>query len=425
MADINIKFNLKDPKATKPTPIRISISWQGNRLITNSGESVPPKHWSESQKVKGTKDYPQFSNINKRLGEIESKIKEIYHEIKKVGEGVGKPELKNEIDIFLNRIQSNEVPRDFLNFVNFYIEKKKGTINRQTKRLYSDRTFSKYRRAKSLCVEVNRYIDFKSFDENFYTDKFEKLMISKNFSLATIGKYTESLKTILLAAAESPYNVNKYNHFKKYPVLTGTSSKIYLTDFEIDDMYKLDLAYKPSIERVRDMFVIACQTGFRFSDLYSIRKHHIDGDFIELQTYKTNAVVTVGILSETREILEKYNYSLPKEITNQKFNEFIKEVGKLAGLDNQIRTSITRATGEDIEFKPKYELISTHTARRSFCTNLYNKGIDTISIIAQTGHKSETMLLKYLKVEPREHAQRTMDKIKELKSQIKPMYANG
>lgn len=425
MADINIKFNLKDPKATKPTPIRISISWQGNRLITNSGESVPPKHWSESQKVKGTKDYPQFSNINKRLGEIESKIKEIYHEIKKVGEGVGKPELKNEIDIFLNRIQSNEVPRDFLNFVNFYIEKKKGTINRQTKRLYSDRTFSKYRRAKSLCVEVNRYIDFKSFDENFYTDKFEKLMISKNFSLATIGKYTESLKTILLAASESPYNVNKYNHFKKYPVLTGTSSKIYLTDFEIDDMYKLDLAYKPSIERVRDMFVIACQTGFRFSDLYSIRKHHIDGDFIELQTYKTNAVVTVGILSETREILEKYNYSLPKEITNQKFNEFIKEVGKLAGLDNQIRTSITRATGEDIEFKPKYELISTHTARRSFCTNLYNKGIDTISIIAQTGHKSETMLLKYLKVEPREHAQRTMDKIKELKSQIKPMYANG
>ena len=123
-------------------------------------------------------------------------------------------------------------------------------------------------------------------------------------------------------------------------------------------------------------------------------------------------MVIVGILEETRSILEKYNYNLPKSISNQKFNEFIKEVGRLAGINNMVRTSITRANGEEVELKSKYKLISTHTARRSFCTNLYNKGIDTISIIAQTGHASEAMLLKYLKVDKKEHARRTLTRLK-------------
>ena len=94
MADINIKFNLKEPKADKPTPIRLSISWHGKRLITNTGESVPPKYWNTSQQVRATKDYPQYSQINKRLNEIKGKVSEIYHQLKTVGEDVGKSEIK-------------------------------------------------------------------------------------------------------------------------------------------------------------------------------------------------------------------------------------------------------------------------------------------------------------------------------------------
>ena len=425
MADINIKFNLKQPKANKPTPIRVSISWQGNRLITNTGETVHPKYWNMSQQVRTSKDFPQYSQINKRLNEIKAEVSKLYHKLKEVGEDVGKPELKEAIAIYLDRADKNDVPRDFLSFVDYYIKKKQGTINPQTNRLYSERTFSKYRRVKKLCIEINPYINFKNFDQSFYHKHYEKLMIKKNMSLATIGKYTESLKTILLAAMDSEHNVNRFTHFRKYPVLTSESTKIYLDDNEIDAIYKLDLSHKPSLEKVRDMFVIGCQTGFRFSDLYSIGSHNIEDDFITLKTYKTGAVVIVGILEETRSILEKYNYNLPKSISNQKFNEFIKEVGRLAGINNMVRTSITRANGEEVELKSKYKLISTHTARRSFCTNLYNKGIDTISIIAQTGHASEAMLLKYLKVDKKEHARRTLTKIKELRQTTKSMYANG
>ena len=94
MADINIKFNLKQPNGSKPTPIRVSISWQGNRLITNTGESVHPKYWNMSQQVKATKDLPQYSQINKRLNEIRAKVSEIYHQLKTVSEDIGKSEIK-------------------------------------------------------------------------------------------------------------------------------------------------------------------------------------------------------------------------------------------------------------------------------------------------------------------------------------------
>ena len=424
MADINIKFNLKEPKADKPTPIRLSISWHGKRLITNTGESVLPKYWNTSQQVRATKDYPQYSQINKRLNEIKGKVSEIYHQLKTVGEDVGKSEIKEQIDIFLNRVTASDIPTDFLSFVDYYIESKRGTINPQTKRLRSERTFSKYKRVKKLCLEINPYIDFRHFNESFYTDHYERLMHKKGFSLNTIGKYTRTLKTLLGAAAKPKYGVNKYSYYLEYPVLEVESHNIALNKSEIDAMYKLDLADKPYLDRVRDMFVIGCKTGLRFSDIYAIQKHNIEGDLIRLKTYKGTTKVTIPILKETRSILSKYDYQLPSSISNQKFNEYVKEVGRLAGLDNIERTSIDRATGEDVDFKPKYELISTHTARRSFCTNMYNDSVPIMAICAMTGHKTETEFLKYLKVDKSDHALRVLKMITDLES-TKPMYANG
>jgi integrase len=424
MADINIKFNLKQPKEDKPTPIRLSISWHGNRLITNTGESVPPKYWNTSQQVRATKDYPQYSQINKRLIEIKAKVSEIYHQLKTLGEDVGKSEIKEQIDIFLNRATTSDVPTDFLSFIDYYIESKRGTINPQTKRLRSERTFSKYNRVKKLCLEINPYIDFRHFNESFYTDHYERLMHKKGFSLNTIGKYTRTLKTLLGAAAKPKFGVNKYNHYLEYPVLEVESHSIALNKSEIDAMYKLNLVDRPYLDRVRDMFVIGCKTGLRFSDIYAIQKHHIEGDLIHLQTYKGTTKVIIPILAETRSILLKYDYKLPSSISNQKFNDYVKEVGKLAGINNIERSSIDRATGEDVEFKHKYELISTHTARRSFCTNMYNDKVPTLDICSITGHKTETEFLKYLKVDKSDHALRVLQMITDIES-TKPMYANG
>lgn len=426
MADINIKFNLKEPKLDKTTPIRLSISWQGKRLIVNTGESVQPRFWNPSQKIRATKDFPQYAQINKRLAEIKAKISEIYHAIKKVGEDVSKSELKDEIDIYFDRATMSEaIPKEFIKFVHYFIDQKKGTINPKNGRIYSTKTLSKYNRTLKLCKEVKNNIDFKDFDTSFYSQKYQKKMIELRMANNTIGKYTQTLKTILNAANSSKYNqVNKYTYFKEYPVLKEESHNIFLTDEEIKAMYELNLSENTRLERVRDMFVLGCNTGFRFSDIYAISKHNIEGDYIKLKTFKTGKKVTVPIFKQTREILEKYNYELPDKISNQKFNEYIKEVGKLAVINDKIFKTMVRHSGDETTIRNKYELISTHTARRSFCTNLYNKKVPPLSICAMTGHSTESMLLTYLKIDKEDHASRVLQIITDLES-IKPMYANG
>ena len=105
-------------------------------------------------------------------------------------------------------------------------------------------------------------------------------------------------------------------------------------------------------------------------------------------------------------ILEKYNGELPVSISNQKFNQYIKEVCKHAGLNSMVSKSITKGGIPRSKNYKKWELVSSHTARRSFATNLYNSGFPTISIMAVTGHKTEKAFLLYIRVTPEEHAKK-------------------
>ena len=107
--------------------------------------------------------------------------------------------------------------------------------------------------------------------------------------------------------------------------------------------------------------------------------------------------------------MEKYYGKLPKPISNQKYNDYLKEAAKLAEL-NSIFIKTVSINGMKVEKKyPKYKLISSHTARRSFCTNAYKDGIPTLSIMAISGHKTEKAFLKYIKVDGEEHAKKVLE----------------
>ena len=121
----------------------------------------------------------------------------------------------------------------------------------------------------------------------------------------------------------------------------------------------------------------------------------------------------IPIFPKTIALLEKYNYILPNTISNQKFNDYIKEVGKLAGIDTIVRKTVLRATGEDEEYKKKYELITSHTMRRSFCTNLYLADYPILGICAISGHATETEFIKYVKVTKKENAKSLLEFMKE------------
>ena len=433
MADINLNFNLKNPETKNESPIRLVVRWKGNQLITSTGETINPQYWftfkkdkdgetirTTTQQAKIVKDFPTATKLNKRLKEIEYKVGEIYSDLKKVGDTVTRNELKKELDIYFGRSTRKDIPRDFKGYIDYLITSKEGLINPKTKRLYSTRTFSKYRYIKNVCNEIDPYIEFKDFTETFYNLKFEKHLIAKNQSLNTIGKYSQTLKSILAAAYKD--GVHKNQCYKDYPVHREETVNIYLDETEIDQLFDLDLSHTPHLDRVRDMFVLGTQTGLRFSDVYAIRKRHVDGEVITLKTYKTNTTVEIPIFEKTRAILEKYSYELPNPISNQKFNEYIKEVGKRAGFDNVTRKAVIRATGEDVNHKKKYELITTHTMRRSFCTNLYLADYPILGICAISGHATETEFIKYVKVTKKENAKSLLEFMKEREKQTIKMH---
>ena len=174
-------------------------------------------------------------------------------------------------------------------------------------------------------------------------------------------------------------------------------------------MFHLDLKDKPVLEVARDVFLIGCYTAQRFSDFSRIKKENIQlldnsVKVIRLVQDKTNETVIIPIKPELDYLLNKYNGDVPK-IWEQKLNLHIKTVGEKAGINSLIPIEKMRGGRIVKSVIPKHDLIKTHTARRSGCTNMYLAGIPSIDIMKISGHKTEKEFLKYINVTKEETAQ--------------------
>jgi len=135
----------------------------------------------------------------------------------------------------------------------------------------------------------------------------------------------------------------------------------------------VNLSKTPYLDRVRDCFLLLAWTGCRFSDLEKIGKADIKDGFITFRQQKTNEKVIIPLHPVVLEILEKYSYNLPTEISNQKFNDYIKEVCQIAEISSP--EEITRTVGGKriTEKFGKWELVSSHTARRICINKVYRR----------------------------------------------------
>jgi integrase len=159
-----------------------------------------------------------------------------------------------------------------------------------------------------------------------------------------------------------------------------------------------------ALENIRDIFLLACYTGVRSQDYHKLNNlNRIFGNMLKVRTEKTDEEVIIPLHPIAEYILAKYN-GKPRIITNQKFNTYIKEVCKLAGINEDTTLSRTVGGKRIATTKPKYECVSSHSARRSFATNAYKAGVPTLAIMAITGHRTEKVFLKYVKVTKQEHA---------------------
>ncbi len=179
-----------------------------------------------------------------------------------------------------------------------------------------------------------------------------------------------------------------------------------MTEEEIDRIFYHDFSHNKKLDKARDLLIIGLWTGQRIGDFKNINATNIKNGFIEITANKTGVDVVIPIHHQIEQILKKWNNDFPPALSAQKFNEYIKEIGREVGLTEIVsgaKMNPETKRKEEGEY-PKYELMSSHICRRSFATNHYGK-LPTLTIMAITGHQSEKMFFNYIQTTPKEYAE--------------------
>ena len=192
---------------------------------------------------------------------------------------------------------------------------------------------------------------------------------------------------------------------KKVAIHEERTEHIFMDEADLNAIRDLDLSAELRLERTRDVFLVGAWTGLRFGDWAELSAAHIDGERIRIRTTKTGQAVVIPMHPVVNAIVRRYHGQFPRPFSNQKLNAYIKEV--VRRVPHFSATCVTTSTkgGQKVStVTPKWKLVSSHTARRSFASNLYRAGISARTIMTITGHRSERAFLRYICLDGDQHA---------------------
>lgn len=282
-----------------------------------------------------------------------------------------------------------------------------------------------------------RVVDWDDLDFDFYRD-YKQYFIEKNYKPNTIARHIKNMKTMLYAAKDLHLTTRDDFMSKQWSADREDVENVYIPEARLREMYHFDMTdyklmkqraeryardeeekksvvhalqrdiFRKNLMEARDIFVMGCLTGQRVSDYKRISEDMIetiqgDRQFVHLTQMKTGKDVYVPYNEMIRRILDKYDGHLPK-IYDQHLNERIKVVGLLLGWTEPAGLTEHRGVMTYTSDKRFCDALATHTARRTFATNAYKAGVSLSAIMAVTGHASEDMLRKYLKLSTKERA---------------------
>lgn len=377
--------------------IFLDIAYNGNRIrIPIPGAKVHVKHWIETdQRVKRPakgEPYNFYQEFNLRLEEYDSAISEI----KKIVL-IHNVRLSNSfiLDRLRNPNRLNVDKREFFAVVDEFIDKTQSVKAKNTiKGLNSSFTF-----LRNYAAEKKRSLNFEEMNQQFFESfrkyAFEEKGIGDNY----FSKIIASLKTFMNWAHDNGFHSNLA--YKKFKAPERETEVIYLTIEELMKLYNFKFESK-KLSHVRDFYCFGCFTGLRFSDLAGLTQSSIKGDHILLNILKTQEVdQKIPLSNYAKAILNKYVDTvyepLPK-ISHQKFNDYIKECCRKADISSP--TAMVRFSGSKRTqtIHPKWQLITSHTARKTFVTNSLILGMKEMVIRNITGHKKEENFKRYVRI---------------------------
>lgn len=389
---MNFTFKLKEPNIDKESLIyfRTFFVNENKNFIYSTGEKILPSEWDfknrQPNNINGrTKKAEHHRSIKNQLDRYSSFFIEIVNRYKNINEELTTDIIKQRFDEEFKKVKIKD---DFFRIYDEFIVEKENDYSGKS---ISLSTKKRYEYNRKLLIDFQKSNNIKltlgNFDEKTY-NKFLKFCIEdKDHSANTVHRNIGLLKTFLFWSLQKKYTYNNsFIQFKKPPKFR--TDEIALNIEQVEEIFKHDFSKNKRLEKVRDLFVFGCTTGMRFGNYSRISKEDIQGDFIRVIDLKSKSKsLSIPLNSISREILEKYNFNLPT-ISNQKTNQFIKEVFKELEFNENIKKTM-KYGDELIEKKSEFwERISSHTARRSFITIMKNKRIPDKVIMSYTGHTS-------------------------------------
>jgi integrase len=418
MATLTYFINLK---GSNLVPVRCKlVSGKNYREMAKSGYMAIPDDWSnDKQLVKGKASATYKDKVNTGLRNLKAHV---LNELAKVEGDPGSKWLTETIEKYHNPGKKSKGQGSGLfEFIQKFIDQAPTRLNPKTSRPVCYKMQREYmatfRHLKDFAATKRKKIDFKDITLDFYHDwvaYLQTVNLSKKpdqspvyMAANTIGKKVQTLKVFLNAASDAGINTNLQYKSHRFKAITEETEHVYLNTDELKAIAEVEL--NSDLDAIRDLFLIGAWTGLRFSDWNKLKHENIENDLIVIQQQKTRDKVVIPVHEDVKHILDKRGGQLPKVPTNQHMNRALKTIAEKAGITGKEQTTITRGGIERTTSHRKHELIGTHTARRSFATNMYRMGIPTITIMACTGHRTESSFLKYIKVTPEDHAKIILD----------------
>jgi integrase len=408
MASVKFYLEKRRDKKTgklkeKNIPILMHFHFDGQKMIFSTGEKVDRSHWNQNkQAVRNS--VSEAPEINKGLEEKAEKVRSIYR--RAYLDGI-KPGQRYIREAFKEDKTGKEYT--FFEVLDKYLEAKEQEYTKTTlKKVRSCfnhlRNFEKHR---------GRKITFDAIDESFLDEirayYYEQCQHTQN----SVARNIKVLKGFLNWALKRRYHQNVA--FQNFKVKETTGKVVFVTEEEFDRLSSLEnLSY--NFQFARDLFVFLWLTGLRVSDAQNLKKSNYNSreGYLDLKDWKTRKDNKYPLVDRAVRVIEEHKAEkgeiLFPAFSSQVVNRRLKELGRMAGIDEEV-TIVKFWKGERIERTyRKYELLSTKLGRKSFITNALLKGMDHETVMSFSNHNDYRTLQHYIgKAE--EHKKREIERV--------------
>lgn len=382
---------------------------------TSTGLKVLYNDWNPTKeivKLKTTATDKDF--VNGKLMDLRKFLIENYNFEYNSGKAIQKDWLKSKVGVFFNRVDESQPEKTY------FIDWIKKFVEVAPKRLHKGKNITEST-IKKYVTTLNNLINYESdkkhrltFDDitlNFYFDFVDYCKNTHRLGTNTIGTRIKAIKFFCRQIELEGLPISQHYKHPEFVAQEEKAKDIYLTNEEIEKIFTYDFSNNARLDNARDLLIIGLNTGLRVSDFMRLDLSHIKADTITIKAKKTGKTAEIPINTQIEFTLNKRGGKLPHSLSEQKFNEYIKEIGELVGFTE--KTHGAKMECVDVDKKiyrkvegifPKWELMTSHICRRSFATNLYGE-IATPVIMAITGHSTEQQFLTYIKKTNAENAE--------------------